>query len=469
MKKHVGTWALALFLALVSGCTMPFLQGKKDEDKSTAEKEPEVIIPVEASQPTREDISAHFETTTRVKAENRVDVVAEGMGECLRVSVEEGDLVSKGQVLAELDKEEAVAALRQLEIQVAQNKTSYEIAERSLAEGLGAKVERDNARFAHEQAAANLATQRLQVKNLTIRAPIDAVVTERKVQAGQMVSTATPVFTLVDPASYICEINPPEKELARLREGQVARVSVDALEGEEFEARVRRVNPAVDPLTGTLKVVLDFDEDTRAKLREAAFARVRLVMETHTDALILPKDSLVEEDGRKYVFVVTRQEDEETEEAEDADDEGDAADTTEDVGEDPPEKPDAESVTASNTTGEDASKADQAAEEDDESADPDAETDDEERFVANRVVVEVGFEDSNRVEILSGIDDESMVVTLGQHTLKPGARVKVTNAEDEISARMALSTEEALAVAKAERAKGDEGGEERRHRGRRRH
>ncbi len=388
-------------------------------------------------------------------AENRVEVVAEGVGECMEVKVEEGDFVEKGQVLAELDKEEAVAALRQLEIQVAQNKTAYEIAEKSLVEGLGAKVERDNAQFAYEQAAASLAAQRLQVDNLTIRAPISGVVTRRNIQEGQMVSTASPVFSLVTPSSYMLEIHPPEKELARLSLGQAARVSIDALGGEEFAASVRRINPSVDPLTGTLKVVLDFDEETRKQLREAAFARVRLVMETHANALMVPKDTLVEENGRKYVFVV--------EEVEEGEDEENGKSETEESGD----------AAVEEATEADPADARAAAEQGEEAQADEAETGeekspDEKRLIAKRVEVQTGFEDSNRVEILSGIDDDSIIVTLGQHTLKPGARVRITNAKDEIEANADMSAEEALAAAQAERAKGEEGINRRRGRHRQR-
>jgi hypothetical protein len=65
--------------------------------------------------------------------------------------------------------------------------------------------------------------------------------------------------------------------------------------------------------------------------------------------------------------------------------------------------------------------------------------------------VQTGLEDSNFVEILSGIEDTSRVVTLGQHTLKSGSYVTVANAGDEIAANAGSSEEEALATAKTER------------------
>lgn len=393
---------------------------QSDADK-LAETMPEVVIPVEAAFPGREDISAYIETFARVIAERRVDVVSKGVGECMELHVEEGDAVTKGQVLAELDKEEPVAALRQLEIQSSQTKTSYEIAEKSLAEGLGAKVERDNARFAYEQAEATLAAQRIRVENLTVRAPIGGIVTRRNVQKGQMVSAGIPVFSIVDPDSYILEINPVEQELSRLKEGQPARVNIDALGGQEFTATVRRINPSVDPVFGTIKVVLDFVSEDRPRLRESAFARVRLEMDTHRRALVLPKEALVEENGRKYLFVVSEQDKKPNKEDKSA--------------EEPAEtKPSSDPPAASTGT-----------EKNNE--------DDKKVSVAERVEVETGFEDSLRVEVLSGIADDALVVTLGQQALKSGVQVNVTNAQELIEKTSKLPAEDALKAAREARAK----------------
>ena len=418
MRNWLTVLVLALLAGSVVGCDIVGRKAKskdaEDKTEETTQEETEIVIPIEADRPDRGDISSHFETTTRVQAENRVQVPSEGVGECTAVHVEEGDRVEMGEVLAELDTTDIRLTIGQGEVQVRQTKTSYDIAEKSLKEGIGSKAERDNAKFAHEQAVAALEAQKVQLEKQTVKAPIAGIVTMRAVQVGQFVATGTPLFAIVDPASFMLTINPPERELSRLREGQVAKVTIDALGDEEFAATVRRVNPNVDPMSGTVKVTLDFDEETRSRLREAAFARVGLVMETHENALLLSKDALVEENARKYVFVVVEREAEaqapEEAEAEAGQEKTEEADAATDEG-------------------------------DEEDAAP--------ILVANRIEVETGLEDSDFVEVVSGIDDESLIVVLGQHTLKSGSRVRVTNAAAEIQAKSGLSAEEALEAAKA--------------------
>ncbi len=438
MHKYLGVLALIVLMVFSARCNQ--IKGSAGAAGDAAAKakteEVQIIVPVQAEPPRRDNISSYFETTARVEAENRVQVMAEGVGECEKVLAQEGDSVKEGDVLAELDRKTILATIGQAEVQVRQTKTAYDIAERSLAEGIGAKAERDNAQFAHEQSLAALNTQKVQLAKLTVRAQISGIVTKKNIQEGQLVSAATPVFTIVDPGSYMLVINPPEKELARLKVGQVARVTVDALGNEEFDAAVRRINPGVDSATGTVKVTLDFDAATRKRLRESAFARVRLVLETHENALLIPKDALVEENARKYLFIVAQEEQEKPESGETAP--AESSPGGQGVGEAAAEP--AESQAAQ--TGQPPAQAPSKAEE--QPAKP--------TFAAERIEIQTGLEDSKNIEILSGLDDQALVVTLGQHTLKPGSKVTVTNATDEILSKAGLSAEEALKTAREKRA-----------------
>lgn len=414
----MGKYAVAGLVVAVSlvGCNQTGFRSA-EPPAAPAAKAPsvvtEVIIPVQVERPVRRDISSYLITTSRVEAERRVQVVAEGMGECRKVHVEEGDYVKPGQVLAELATDDVLATIGQTEVQVRQTRTVYQIAEDSLKLGIGSKAERDNAKFSYEQAMATLNMHKVQLEKLTVRSPISGVITKRNVQLGQVVSIGAPLFQIVDPDSFILSINPPERELSRLQLGQVAKVAIDAVGEREFEAKVLRVNPAIDAASGTFKVVLEFAAEVRKLLREAAFARVQLVTDTHKDALLLPKDAVVEENARKYLFVV-----EEGEKAE-ALVEEEAALTTDDA------------------TG--AEKSAAPAEE---------KKDARPHQIATRIEVETGLEDSNYVEILSEVAEDAQVVVLGQHTLKSGSKVTVMKTGDAIRSKLGMGADEALKEAK---------------------
>ena len=437
-------WLYLLIVTFVVAAAL----GCKPTDRAEAKKKDleseKVRIPIEAAYPGRKDISAYFETVARVQAERRVEIVSKGTGLCLKMLAEEGDTVQEDEVLAELDKEELQAQIAQSRVSVKMNEYQMKKAKEQLAEGLLSPYEAENARFAYEQATASLRMQEIQLKHLTIRAPIGGVITQRNIQEGMLVSAGTPVFSVVDPSSYMLPINPPEKELVRLAEGQTARVTIDSRPGEEFTARVRRINPSVDPAAGTVKVTLDFDEDARQYLRDSAFARVQLVMETHENALVVPKDTIIEENARTYVMVVREQPAEEPEGSEKETESAKAAEAEDAQGR-------AETAPAQETS---ASETETGSEDDADAEDAQwrAEKKPEKpSLIAERIEVKTGLEDSNYIEVVDGIDEETQVVTLGQHTLKPGSAIEITNAETQILSRADISTEDALASAEARR------------------
>ncbi len=377
---------------MLMGCGYAPQVSKTNTAQSAAPVEPErVVIPVEAQKPIRGNISEYLDTVSRVEAERRVEVASKGSGLCLEVLAEEGDSVQKGQPLAELDKKDIEAQRRQTELQVRQTRADYERAKQAFEYGFLSGMEYENAKYALENALAARDVQQIQLENATIRAPIDGIITRRNIHEGQLVTTGTPVFQIVDPSSYVINIDVAEKDIPRIKKGQLAKFTVLSLEDAEFDARVSRVNPGIDPASGMVKVRLEIDPKSRAKLRDAAFVRVRLVMDTRENALLIPKDALLEENTRKYVFIVTN--------------------------------------TPSSTEASGAPST-------------------EPRTYARRVPVEVGLEDSQYAEIMSGIDDDTWVITVGQKNLRTDSEIRVTTASAEVATSGHISAEEALAAAK---------------------
>ena len=392
---HWASIAVLLLVAVtLQGCTEKAdgLSKKSADDETplTAAVE-EVVFPVQVAAAERGSISEYLETTARIQAETRVEVVAKGSGHCLEVLVEEGDRVKEGQVLARLDSEDIQVQIQQTQVNIDQIEFQLDVAKRSATQGIGTPYDSKNLEFQQRQTQSNLKIQQVQLNNQTIRSPISGVITSRQVQKGILVGSGTPVFSIMDPDSYILPIQPPERELSRLHVGQEAMVRIDSVEEKEFVAKVRLINPGVDPVSGTVKVTLDFEKEDRAALRESAFARVRLVMDTHDDVLIVPKDVILEENARNYIMVIR---------------------------EELPE---------------------------------DAAVDAEPRAVARRVEVKLGLSDSERAEVISGLEDNDRFVTQGQYALKDGVPVQVTDVASAISANLDLSTEDALVAAKEKR------------------
>ncbi|GMW01059.1 MAG: hypothetical protein AMXMBFR84_21960 [Candidatus Hydrogenedentota bacterium] len=357
------------------------------------------VIPIEAKYPERGDISEYFKTTSRIAADKRVDVTAQGMGKCLSAHVDVGDRVEKGQVVAELDKEEVQTQLAQARIQLSRIKNDMDRSKMLFEEGLGPRSQYENDMYAYKQQQATVAQQEIQLRNMTVRAPISGIIISRSVQVGMYVSSGSPLYQIIDPSTFELMIDVPEQELARVEKGQAADVYVDILGDESLASEVSRISPSVQQ-DGTVQVTLRFPSEVRSRLKESAFARVNLVLDTHKEAILIPKDSVIDQNGNKYVFIAT------------ANDREDASPIELDK-------------VSKDTT-----------------------------FTAKRVQVELGLEDSNAYEIVNGVAEGDLIVTLGHQALKDGALVRLTNIEDELMSRIAMSPDEALTKAAEERAKG---------------
>ncbi len=390
MKRRFDSLILVFSIITITSLLQNCSLNKKVDanDDAKVETTKPIAFPVEAVFPTKRDISKYFETTTRISAERKVDVISKGIGICEELLVEEGDYVKEGQVLAKLDTSEVQTQILQTRVNIEKCKAALEIAENSLKEGIGSKVERDNARFALDAAEATLKIQQLQLKNQTIIAPINGIITRKNIQKGVLVSTGMPVFSIVDPDSYVLPINIPEREISRVYIDQKAEVVVDSCPSENFIASVFRISPTIEPSTGTIKTTLHFDKiENNTCIKDSAFARVKLIMEVHPEALVIPKDAVLEESGRKYIFIAQTKDENNLQEL------------------------DLNSLKNNPI-----------------------------QFTAQKIEIQVGLEDSYYYEVLQGIDKNTLVITLGQMNLKPGSIIEVTSLEKILQSEKSTSS-----------------------------
>ena len=238
------------------------------------------------------------------RAEADAEVIAKVGGEVRRLFVEEGDHVGAGQVLAQLDD-------RQLRLQAAQTRAARAKAERDFnrqvelhSKGLVSAGAFESLKYDLDNQVAADDIAQLNLSYSEIRAPFACIVAVRHIKLGQEIAIGTSVFRVTDPTPLKANVFVPERELARLKPGQSASISVDALAGRSFPATVRLVSPVVDAATATFKVTLEVN-DPKGDLKPGMFARVGIVFERRADALTIPRLALLDTDGSSNVFVVT--------------------------------------------------------------------------------------------------------------------------------------------------------------------
>jgi multidrug efflux system membrane fusion protein len=152
-------------------------------------------------------------------------------------------------------------------------------------------------------AGAQLNEAQIALSDTELRAPFDAILLERRVDIGTLVSPGTPAFTLADLHQIKARFNAPDSALRLFRSGQVMQVTVDAFPNEPFQGRVLSVAPAADPKSRSFEITLAIDNPA-LKLRSGMIASVRATAEAaDRPQLRIPIDALVHDAVRDRYLV----------------------------------------------------------------------------------------------------------------------------------------------------------------------
>jgi RND family efflux transporter MFP subunit len=151
------------------------------------------------------------------------------------------------------------------------------------------------------QRRSELALARQQVDDATLRSPIDGVIRERLVFAGEYRAAGTPIVTVVRQHPLRLQLAVPERSSVGVRTGQAVRVTVEG-DPNSYEGRISRVSPAIEEGTRTLPIEAEIPNQS-GRLRPGTFAKADIVT-ANDPAIVVPQDALVVFAGIEKVLLV---------------------------------------------------------------------------------------------------------------------------------------------------------------------
>ena len=128
------------------------------------------------------------------------------------------------------------------------------------------------------------------------------VITQRNASLGQKVNLSSELFEIIDVDNVWLEADIFEKDLQRIKYGQIVKVRVAAFEGEVFTGNIFHVGNTLDPETRTIKVLVEIDNASH-KLKPGMFATTHIVVGMKSDALVIPRIAVLEDEHLNIVFV----------------------------------------------------------------------------------------------------------------------------------------------------------------------
>ncbi|RHW77796.1 efflux RND transporter periplasmic adaptor subunit [Colwellia sp. RSH04] len=281
---------------LLSACSEP--KAKEDETKTA-----EFAIPVMVANIERNDISSNFHTTATLESRNEADIITRVTGIIEELTIEEGDFVEKGQVLARVDPRRYELALAKADAELAGINQELQRLSLMAEKQLVSAQASDKLKYQHQAAVAARELAALDLKDSQIVAPISGFISQRFVKAGHFTQGYQKLFHIVDQSSLQAVVHLPEHQLSFVKLQQRALLSFSARQGKQFLAKVRSISPVIDSRSGTFKVILSLD-NTDLALKPGMFAQIALTFDTHEDTLTIPSDAIITLDNQSKVYLV---------------------------------------------------------------------------------------------------------------------------------------------------------------------
>lgn len=242
----------------------------------------------------------YVQTQGHIESENNVLVSAESMGTITRLFVTEGQRVTKGQTLAQIDNSVIMRNIESMEAQLELATSVYERQKNLWDQKIGTEVQFLQAKTNKESLEKQLASLREQNDKTRIKAPISGTVDAVNVKAGENVAPGMPAFRVVNNNDLKIIARVSEAYVTDIKKGNKVRVDVSE-SGKEVEATVTFVGRTIDPLSRTfaVEVALPSDQDLRANMT----ATVRIVFDSNPSALVVPINLIQDINDEKVVYI----------------------------------------------------------------------------------------------------------------------------------------------------------------------
>lgn len=158
-----------------------------------------------------------------------------------------------------------------------------------------------------EKMMADVEAYKAQLAKTYLRSPITGIVTKQDTKLGEIVSANAIIVSVISDQQYEIEVNVPEADIAKIKIGDSARITLDAYGGEVFfDAHVISIEPAetmVDNVA-TYKTVLQFDKKEET-VKSGMTANIDILTNKKSGVLVLPQRAVLTQNGEKFVQINT--------------------------------------------------------------------------------------------------------------------------------------------------------------------
>lgn len=274
-------------------------------------------IAVETAVVGSEDVDVILEAVGSLEADQRIEVKARRSGRIETLPVGEGEAVDEGTLLVRLDDRDLVARVDQARAALGEANVRAEAAKRSFErsralrkKGIASEQDHDDVESEYERsqaalevARANLAFAEAELAETVVEAPFAGTFGRLRIDPGAYVREGESLGLLIDDDPVEVVFSLPERYIARLQRGLPVTAGVSSLPERPFPGEITFIAPAVDAESRTVTVKARIPNPDRV-LRPGQYASVKVRLDRHANAVVVPEEAIVPTAERLIVFVV---------------------------------------------------------------------------------------------------------------------------------------------------------------------
>ncbi|WP_396437001.1 efflux RND transporter periplasmic adaptor subunit [Limnohabitans sp.] len=226
-------------------------------------------------------------------------------GRVKQILFSDGQRVRKGQLMVQfedqLQQAQVAQARAELSIAEANHKRNQEL----VAQNFISQRSLDESAAALEVSRAKLSLAQATLQRLQVLAPFDGITGLKQINVGDYLKDGADMVNVEDIDAVLLDFRLPERFQAKVRAGQKAQLTVDALPGRPFSAIVQAVDPLIEA-NGRSVGVRGCIDNRQQQLRPGMFARVNAVFGSRDNALVIPEEAIIPQGGRTFVVKVVQ-------------------------------------------------------------------------------------------------------------------------------------------------------------------
>lgn len=317
--------AALVVIVLLLGVKTVFFGGKaapkislEDAMKQKNQKgETDAVVPIKGFKIGRFNFEDSLNALGTIKGAMEFKLSFEVPGTISSVNYREGERYEEGALLISLKQDDILLRLKRAQAEFNKANAQAQIAEQKVRENeklfaMGAipKTTLDNVKLEHESSKYEAEANRLEVKaneamleKSNLYAPSAGMIGELNVEEGETVTQNTLLGSHIMTEYVFAEFGVVERDVNKIALGQKARVFVDAYPDKTFEGVIENVAPMVAGTSRTATVKVRVENPDRLLL-PGMFARIRILLYSKKNTLVVPTDAVQGKEGEQFVYVV---------------------------------------------------------------------------------------------------------------------------------------------------------------------